>query len=164
MLGLGRFLWDLELLGFDFFLWGLGIFLGGGVFGFGLFSLGFGIGTVGVWTPSLGFGLFLWGLDLAFLVFGFLRYWGHWNLSSFFGVWGLSLGLQVTEVLALSLGFGFGVIGVFAPTWCHRHWDGWGSLGIVQRWALIPYGILSPFFQGEGTHPLLCHCCSLLPK
>lgn len=89
MLGLGHFLWDLELLGFDFFLWGLGIFLGGGVFGFGLFSLGFGIGTVGVWTPSLGFGLFLWGLDLAFLVFGFLRYWGHWNLSSFFGVWGL---------------------------------------------------------------------------
>lgn len=162
MLGLGRFLWDLELLGFDFFLWGLGIFEGGGLW---VWTLFFGVwdwhcwgldSFFGVWTLSLGFGFGLFGVWIPQIL---------GSLEFEFILWGLgSLGLQVTEVLALSLGFGFGVIGVFAPTWCHGHWDGWGSLGIVQRWALIPYGILSPFFQGEGTHPLLCHCCSLLPK
>lgn len=135
--GGGLWVWTLFFGVWDWHCWGLDSF-----FGVWTLSLGFGFGLFGVWIPQI-----LGSLEFEFIL------------------WGLgSLGLQVTEVLALSLGFGFGVIGVFAPTWCHGHWDGWGSLGIVQRWALIPYGILSPFFQGEGTHPLLCHCCSLLPK
>ena len=103
-IGLGLFgVW--APLGFEFFLWGLGS-SGLQVTEVLVLSLGSGFGVIGVSVPTrchrwfgllgvwapLGTELFLWGcwrLDLGFIGLGLFGVWGHWDLSSFFGAWGL---------------------------------------------------------------------------